>query len=112
MLNIRSTPNRQGSIPHCDRGANTRLPHRASLGSTRLISMMGFLSLLKPISEISLGLGLSIRGSPDSVASASKFQLNWPRESVATYFSLDNSLLFDKTSGDSESQNYYYNRTA
>jgi hypothetical protein len=73
--------------------------------------MMGFLSLLKPISEISLGLGLSIRGSPDSVASASKFQLNWPRESVATYFSLDNSLLFDKTSGDSESQNYYYNRT-
>jgi hypothetical protein len=76
-----------------------------SLGSTRLIIMMGFLSLLKPISEISLGLGLSIRGSPDSEASASKSQLNWPRESLSTYFSLDNSLLFDQTSGNSEGQN-------
>jgi hypothetical protein len=83
----------------------TRYRDTSSLGSTRLISMMGFLSLLKPVSEISLGLGLSIRGSPDSVASASKSQLNWPRESLSTYFSLDNSLLFDQTSGSSEGQN-------
>jgi hypothetical protein len=73
--------------------------------------MMGFLSLLKPISEIGLGLGLLIGGSPDSAASTSKFQLNWPRESLSTYFSLDNSLLFDKTFGNSEGQNYYYNCT-
>jgi hypothetical protein len=69
--------------------------------------MMGFLSLLKPISEISLSLGLSIRGSPDSLASASKFQLHWPCESLSTHLSWDNSLLFDKTYNNAEGQNYY-----
>jgi hypothetical protein len=48
---------------------------RFSLGSTRSISVMGFLGSLKPISKISLGLSLLIRGSsgsPDSPASAFK----------------------------------------
>ena len=49
-----------------------------SLGSTRSINMMGFLSQLKPISEISLSLFLPIRGfrgSLDSQASKSYVSL-------------------------------------
>jgi hypothetical protein len=48
-----------------------------SLGSTRPINMMGFLSQLKPILVISLGLSLPIRGFGGllaSLGSASKCQ--------------------------------------